>query len=80
MEDKRKLREDPKHSSFFTPYINTIPFNDCSDFPVNYTDKEIRLLEGSDRINAEIQIRRSLLQKEYQDIKKKIPEFKQYTF
>lgn len=68
MEDKRKLKEDPKHSSFFTPYINTLPIDRCSEFPSNYTDQEIEILTGSRRISAEILIRKEMIIKEYDAI------------
>ena len=41
------LEESKKPDSFWRPYIDTLPLDDCSVFPLCYNEEEFSMLEGS---------------------------------
>jgi hypothetical protein len=50
LEERSAKEKDPNYKSKWSAYIDTLPFNECFDFPINYGDNEMKLLDGSHRV------------------------------
>ena len=71
-------REDPSYVSKYQEWIDVLPEN-TDDFPVNYTDEQKALLEGTDMTKI-IQDKDILLVNDYKYICEKVPEMKKFDF
>jgi len=69
-------RADPKYNGEFTPYIETLPFDNCFNFTVNYDEETIDLLAGSHRVQFETAVRKLNVKKEYNRLIKGVNELK----
>jgi histone-lysine N-methyltransferase SETD3 len=72
------LQEFHNPDSKWKYYLDILP-KDYSNFPIFYTEEELKLLEGSPFLNT-ILDKKEDIKKDYDDICMKIPEFSIYTF
>ena len=79
LEDRRMKKADPKYNGPWTPYFETLPMTDCFDYPVNFGEEEMKILDGSHRLRFEVSIRKQQYKAEYNSLKKGVNEFKHFT-
>lgn len=68
------ITEMKKGNSFFKPYFDILP-EDLSNFPIFWSDNELKMLQGS-MILSQIQDRKRYLKEDYKNLTEAIPEFR----
>lgn len=58
LEERRAKMENPKYESKWSAYIETLPMEDCFDFPVNYGKEEQEYLKSLYLVDFESTVRR----------------------
>ena len=53
--------------------------NDCFEFPVNYNDEDLKILESSHRMNFEVTVRKMNVKNELTRLQKGVGELRHYS-
>jgi len=80
LEEMKAKKDNAAHTSQWLPYIEALPRGASKEFLINYTDAELKELDGCDRIMAEVDHRRKIIKEEYDHLSSSVPEFKSFEF
>ena len=79
LEERSAKEKDPNYKSKWSAYIDTLQLNECFDFPINYGDNEMKLLDGSHRVQFEVAVRKVNIKNELIRLQKGVSELKSYS-
>lgn len=65
LEDRIAKKNDQNHNGKWTTYIETLPMEDCFEFPVNYGEEELKFLKGCHRVEFETAVRKLNVRTEF---------------